>query len=52
LTRNFKLFGGGDFTLSVAGRKVRGFAYADLAWNGAGSTDVDVFRNGAKIATT
>jgi len=43
----------GDFTLSVSGRKVRGISYADLSWTPHGtSTNVDVFRNGAKITTT
>jgi subtilisin len=44
--------GGGGFTLSVTAYKVRGDKYADLAWNGATSTNVDVKRNGAVIATT
>jgi subtilisin family serine protease len=43
----------GDITLSVSGRKVRGSAYADLTWAPATSgTNVDVYRNGAKITTT
>jgi subtilisin len=44
--------GGGGFTLSVTAYKVRGDKYADLAWSGATSTNVDVKRNGAVIATT
>jgi subtilisin family serine protease len=39
-------------TLSVTGRKVRGVPYADLAWLGATGTNVDVWRNGAKLTTT
>ncbi|HUH12731.1 MAG TPA: S8 family serine peptidase [Longimicrobiales bacterium] len=39
-------------TLSVNAYKVRGIQYADLSWSGAASTNVDVFRNGALIATT
>ncbi|HEU5173150.1 MAG TPA: endonuclease/exonuclease/phosphatase family protein [Gemmatimonadaceae bacterium] len=47
--------GGGGTTsisLSAAGRKVRGAQYVDLTWSGATSTDVDVFRNSAKVTTT
>jgi subtilisin family serine protease len=40
------------FSLSVSAYKVKGFQYADLTWSGASSTNVDVFRNGAKITTT
>jgi len=39
-------------TLSATGFKVRGRHHADLAWSGATSTNVDVFRNGTPIATT
>ena len=39
-------------SLSVAGRKSKGYAYADLSWSGAAGTSVDVYRNGAKITTT
>ncbi|MBW3571773.1 MAG: PKD domain-containing protein [Gemmatimonadetes bacterium] len=39
-------------TLSVSGYKVKGIQHVDLAWLGVGSTSVDVYRNGAKIATT
>ncbi|MDT8436253.1 MAG: S8 family serine peptidase [Gemmatimonadota bacterium] len=42
----------GDFSLTATGFKVRGVIRADLAWSGATSTDVDVFRNGANVATT
>jgi subtilisin len=44
--------GGGGFSLSVTAYKIRGDKYADLTWSGATSTNVDVFRNGSKIATT
>ena len=39
-------------SLSVAGRKSKGYAYADLSWSGASGTSVDVYRNGAKLTTT
>jgi PKD repeat protein len=39
-------------TLSATGYKVRGKKRVDLAWSGATAGNVDVFRNGAKIATT
>ena len=39
-------------TLSATGYKVKGLQNADLAWSGATSTSVDVWRNGAKITTT
>jgi hypothetical protein len=42
----------GDLTLSVSAYKVRGNKYADLTWSGANSTQVDVYRNGSKVATT
>jgi hypothetical protein len=44
--------GGGDFTLSVYAYKVKGDKYADLTWNGANSTNVDVYRDGSWIVTT
>ncbi|MBA3357650.1 MAG: S8 family serine peptidase [Pyrinomonadaceae bacterium] len=42
----------GGITLSAVGYKVQGLQKADLTWSGATSTNVDVFRNGAKIAST
>jgi PKD repeat protein len=39
-------------TLSALGYKVKGIQHADLSWSGATSTSVDVYRNGAKVATT
>lgn len=44
--------GGGSFTLSATAYKVRGNKHADLAWSGATSTSVDVYRNGAIVTTT
>jgi subtilisin len=38
-------------TLSATGYKVRGFQKVDLAWSGATSTNVDVWRNGSLVAT-
>ncbi len=43
---------GGGITLDVNAYKVKGTKYADLTWSGATSTNVDVFRSDAKIATT
>jgi subtilisin family serine protease len=42
----------GGITLSVRAYKVRGVRNADLTWDGATSTNVDVFRDGTRIATT
>ena len=44
--------GGGGITLTASGRKVKGVQHADLIWSDATSTNVDVYRNGAKITTT
>jgi serine protease len=41
----------GAISLSATGYKVRGLQKADLSWSGATSTSVDIFRDGAKIAT-
>ena len=38
--------------LSVYAYKIRGQKYADLTWSGASSTNVDVYRNEIKFATT
>ncbi len=43
---------GGGFSLSATGYKVRGVQHADLTWSGASGTNVDVYRDGALIATT
>jgi serine protease len=40
------------FTLSATGYKVKGVQRADLTWSGATGTNIDVYRNGAVIATT
>lgn len=44
--------GGGSMTLSAVGYKVRGFQKVDLAWSGAVSSDVDIYRDGSLITTT
>jgi serine protease len=44
--------GTSDFTLTATGYKVRGRQTVDLAWSGATSTNVDVYRNGSVVATT
>ncbi len=42
----------GDFTLTATGYKIRGRKHADLEWSGATGTDVEIYRDGALIATT
>ncbi|MGD2254128.1 MAG: S8 family serine peptidase [Anaerolineales bacterium] len=42
----------GDFTLSVNAYKVRGAQTADLAWSGASSAFVDVYRDGHFVTAT
>jgi aqualysin 1 len=37
--------------LAVATRKVRGQTHADLAWSGATTASVDIFRDGVRVAT-
>ncbi|MDX1457378.1 MAG: S8 family serine peptidase [Marinobacter sp.] len=44
--------GAGDFSLTATGYKVKGLQKADLAWSGAGSANVDVYRDGVLITTT
>ncbi|HET6603884.1 MAG TPA: S8 family serine peptidase [Xanthomonadaceae bacterium] len=44
--------GGGGIQLSGSAYKIKGRVSVDLTWSGAGSTSVDVFRNGSKVATT
>jgi hypothetical protein len=39
-------------SLTVTGYKVKGLQTADLSWKGAGSTTVDIYRDGVKVATT
>lgn len=43
---------GGGITLSANGYKVKGRQRADLSWSGASSTNVDIYRDGNRIATT
>ena len=43
---------GGGFTLSAFGYKVRGVQHAELTWSGATSTSIDIYRDGAIVATT
>jgi hypothetical protein len=38
--------------LSATAYKIKGDKYADLNWNGASSTNVDVYRDGSLITTT
>ena len=42
----------GGLELSVTTRKRRGDRFADLIWSGAGTSQVDIFRDGSRIATT
>ncbi|MFZ5431824.1 MAG: S8 family serine peptidase [Bacteroidota bacterium] len=42
---------GGDILLSVSAYKVQGRKMADLTWSGATTANVDIFRDGAKVAT-
>jgi PKD repeat protein len=44
--------GSGGFTLTATGYKVRGHQKADLEWSGTTSINVDIYRDGANIATT
>lgn len=46
--------GGGEpaISLSATGRKVKGVQYVDLAWSGATSMSMDIWRNGVKFLTT
>lgn len=43
---------GDGISLSASGYKVRGRHHIDLAWSGASSSDVDVYRDGGVVATT
>jgi subtilisin family serine protease len=42
---------GDDILLSVSAYKVQGRKMADLTWSGAGTTQVDIYRDGTRIAT-
>lgn len=44
--------GATTISLSLNAYKVKGVQAADLAWSGASSTHVDIYRNGAHITTT
>lgn len=44
--------GGGGFTLSASGYKVKGVQHVDLTWSGATTSSVVVQRNGATVDTT
>jgi N-acetylmuramoyl-L-alanine amidase len=53
LTQDVTVSGGsGGIALLVTGYKVKGLQKADLQWSGATSSSVDVYRDGALIATT
>jgi len=41
-----------DITLTASGYKTRGVRYVDLAWSGATSANVDVYRNSTLVTTT
>jgi hypothetical protein len=41
-----------SFTLSTSGFKLKGVTGANLTWRGASGSNVDVYRNSSKIATT
>jgi hypothetical protein len=41
-----------EIALTATAYKIKGDKYAELIWNGATSTDVDVYRDGNLIATT
>ena len=44
--------GGGGFSLSANGYKVKGKWTADLSWSGATSANVDIYRDGSYLTTT
>src|SRR5262249_38840545 len=44
--------GSPTITLSASGRKVGGINTVRLTWDGATSTDIDVYRDGVVVATT
>jgi hypothetical protein len=39
-------------SLSVSGLKVKGVKHVDLSWSGAGTANVDIWRNGSLLTTT
>lgn len=53
ITVTVEASGGTGITLTLAGAyKIRGVQTADLAWTGATTTNVDLYRNGMKLGTT
>jgi PKD repeat protein len=42
---------GGGISLSASGYKVKGVQHADLSWSGASGSNVDVYRDGTRVAT-
>src|SRR6266700_2702459 len=42
----------GEITLNAVGHRVRGVHTVDLSWTGATSANIDVYRDGAVVATT
>lgn len=42
----------GGLTLSATGYKIKGVKHADLAWNGATTSEVDVYADGVRVDTT
>jgi PKD repeat protein len=42
----------GNITLTALGYKVKGLLKASLSWKGATSSNMDIYRNGIKIATS
>lgn len=39
-------------SLTLSGYKVKGYEFVDLAWSGATTANVDIYRNGAVLLTT
>ena len=39
-------------SLSASGYKSKGTKFVDLSWNGAATSQVDIYRNGSKVITT
>jgi serine protease len=52
VTKAITVSGGGRISISARGYKVKGLQKADLGWAGASASNVDVYRNGARIVTT
>ena len=47
----FNFTEGGPITLSAHGRRVQGNHTVDLVWSGAGSANIDIYRNGVLVHT-